>query len=229
MSRAEPSPLSEGLALDHAGDRAGALAFFQNLAAARPGDAQAHYLHGLLLFKEGRFGEALAPLRHSVALAAGEDAQIKLALALGQVGDMPSCLAVLEEAAKGLPQSAAVRAYLGTTLRTLGRVEEALGAYTAAFALDAGHVPALWGLGLALGMRERYQEGMAVLRRAITLDPAFPPPHFHLGVLALAAGEPLETRRQEVLLRDLAPTYAQRLLELMTNERIPHAGNHPES
>lgn len=227
MSRAATPPLpegvsapwAEGLARYRGGDLEGALACFQALAAAHPQDAQGHYLHGLVLFKLGRYLAAEAPLRRSVALRPGEDAQIKLALALGQEGDLPGCLAVLEQAAANLPGSAAVRAYLGTTLRSLDRVEEALDAYRAALALEPGHVPALWGLGLALGMVQHYGEGMATLRRAIALDPAFAPPHFHLGVLAWAAGEPEETRRQEVLLRDLAPSYAQSLAAIMTAGR----------
>jgi len=80
-------------------------------------------------------------------------------------------------------------------------------------------VAALWGLGLALGMRERFGEGKAALRRAIAIDPAFPPPHFHLGVLAWVSGERDETRRQQALLRELAPSYADHLGRIMADER----------
>ncbi|BDU71829.1 tetratricopeptide repeat protein [Mesoterricola silvestris] len=212
---APPPRYAEGLRRHNAGDREGALAFFAELVRSFPGDAPAHYFHGLVLFRLGRFTEAVAPLRRSVELFPGEDAFVKLALAQGQTGDLPACLETLEEAARRLPASAEVRAYLGTTLRSLDRVEEALGAYGAALERDPDHVPALWGLGLALGMRDRHGEGMAALRRAIELDPAFPPPHFHLGVLAFAAGDPGETRRQEALLRTLAPSYAGRLILLL--------------
>lgn len=219
---APPPRYAEGLRRYKAGDREGALAFFADLARSLPGDAQAHYFLGFILFRLERFAEAQAPLRRSADLVPGEDALVKLAMAQGQTRDMQACLATLEEAAHRLPGSAGVRAYLGTTLRSLDRVEEALEAYHAALALDPDHVPALWGLGLALGMRDRLAEGMAVLRRAIVLDPAFPPPHFHLGVLAWAAGDPGETRRQEALLRTLAPSYADRLAQIMTPERILH-------
>jgi tetratricopeptide (TPR) repeat protein len=210
---------AEGLDLYRDGRREAALDYFAGAAAAAPGDAEVHYLHGLVLFKLGRYGEAAGPLRRSADLQPGEDALIKLAMAQGQTGDMAACLATLEEAARRLPGSAEVRAYLGTTLRTLGRVEEALAAYTAALDLDPDHVPALWGLGLALGMRERYAEGKAALRRAIAIDPAFPPPHFHLGVLAWVSGERDETRRQQALLRELAPSYADHLGRIMADER----------
>lgn len=219
---APPPRYAEGLRRYRTGDREGALAFFADLALALPGDAQAHYLQGLILFRLERFSEAQAPLRRSADLFPGEDALIKLAMAQGQTRDMQACLATLEEAARRLPGSAEARAYLGTTLRSLDRVEEALEAYQAALAIDPDHVPALWGLGLALGMRDRLAEGMEVLRHAIRLDPAFPPPHFHLGVLAWAAGDPGETRRQEALLRTLAPSYADRLAQIMTTERTPH-------
>ena len=213
---------AEGLALHQAGDTEGALAWFERAARERPGDAQAHYLQGLTLFKLGRYARAIGPLRRAADLHPGEDALIKLAMAEGQTGDMGACLATLEEAARRLPASAPVRAYLGTTLRTLDRLEEALEAYRAALARDPDHVPALWGLGLALGMAGRPGEGKSVLRRAIELDPAFPPPHFHLGVLAWITGEPEETRRQQALLGALAPSYAERLGAIM-NERTDHA------
>jgi tetratricopeptide (TPR) repeat protein len=214
---------AEGLALYREGEKEAALAFFAQAARDRPDDAGAQYYLGLVLFNLGRHAEAIGPLRRSAALRPAEDALIKLALAQGQTRDLAGCLATLEEAARALPASAAVRAYLGTTLRSLDRVEEALEAYREALDRDPEHVPALWGLGLALGMRERYPEGMAALRRAIELDPAFPPPHFHLGVLAWAAGEPAETRRQEALLRDLAPSYADRLAGITATQGSPHA------
>jgi len=214
---------AEGLTLYREGEKEAALAFFAQAARDSPDDAGAHYYLGLVLFKLGRHAEAIGPLRRSAGLRPAEDALVKLALAQGQTGDLAGCLATLEEAARSLPGSPAVRAYLGTTLRSLDQVEEALEAYREALERDPEHVPALWGMGLALGMRERYAEGMAALRRAIALDPAFPPPHFHLGVLAWAAGEPAETRRQEALLRDLAPSYADRLAGIMATQGSPHA------
>ena len=215
-------PLAEGLALYREGNKEAALGVFSQAARERPGDAESLYLLGLTLFKLGRYAEAIGPLRRSADLHPGEDAMIKLAMAQGELKDLAACLATLQEAALRLPGSAEVRAYLGTTLRTLDRIPEALEAYGAALERDPGQVAALWGLGLALGMAGRYPEGKAALRRAIELDPGFPPPHFHLGVLAWASGEPFETRRQEALLRELAPSYAGRLAQIMT-ERMPHA------
>jgi len=214
---------AEGLARYREGEKEAALAYFAQAVRDRPDDAEAWYFLGLVLFKLGRHPEAIGPLRRSAELLPAEDALIKLAMAQGQTGDMAGCLATLEEAARKLPGSAGVRAYLGTTLRSLDRVEEALEAYREALERDHEHVPALWGMGLALGMRERWPEGMAALRRAIELEPDFPPPHFHLGVLAWAASEPAETRRQEAVLRDLAPSYADRLAEIMATQGSPHA------
>ncbi len=216
-----PPRHAEGMRRFNAGDREGALAFFADTVRAYPGDAQAHYFHGIVLFRLERFREAAEALRRSADLVPGEDALIKLAMAQGQLKDMPACLATLEEAARRLPHSATVRAYLGTTLRSMDRLEEALAAYRAALERDPGHVPALWGLGLALGMAGRPAEGMGALRQAIERDPTFPPPHFHLGVLALAAGDPGETRRQEALLRNLAPSYADRLAQILTERTTP--------
>jgi tetratricopeptide (TPR) repeat protein len=224
MSAAQTAQrFAEGLALYREGEKEAALGFFAQAARDRPDDAGALYYLGLVLFKLGRHAEAIGPLRRSAGLHPAEDALIKLALAQGQTGDLAGCLATLEGAARRLPASPAVRAYLGTTLRSLDRLEEALEAYRGALERDPAHVPALWGMGLALGMCERYAEGMAALRRAIELDPDFPPPHFHLGVLAWAAFEPAETRRQEAFLRDLAPGYADRLAEIMATPGGPHA------
>ena len=212
---------AEALAQYRAGAKEAALAFFQRTAGEHPEDAGALYYQGLILFKLGRHQKAIEPLRRSADLVPAEDAFIKLALAQGQTGNLEACLATLQEAAGKLPGSAAVRAYLGTTLRSLERVEEALDAYRAALALDPEHVPALWGLGLALGMVERPAEGMAALRRAIQLDPAFPPPHFHLGVLAWVTGDLEEMHRQEAILRGLATSYADRLHQIATTKGSP--------
>ncbi|BDU75957.1 tetratricopeptide repeat protein [Mesoterricola sediminis] len=214
-------PCAEGVARFQAGDAEGAAACFLRAARERPGEGHPRYLLGLLHFKKGRYREAEAQLRASAALETREDGLIKLALARGEQKDLPGCLALLEEAARRLPASAAIRAHLATTLRSLDRVPEAIAAYAGALALDPGHVPAHWGLGLALGMEGRFAEGMAALRQAIALDPGFPPPHFHLGVLAWAAGDAAEARAQAACLRSLAPSYASRLDQLM-QEESPH-------
>ncbi|MDR3670031.1 MAG: tetratricopeptide repeat protein, partial [Holophaga sp.] len=134
---------AEGLAQYRAGAKDAALAYFQRAARDHPDDAEACYFLGLILFKLGRHQEAIAPLRRSADLVPAEDALVKLAMAQGQTKDMDACLATLQEAARKLPGSAEVRAYLGTTLRTLDRLEEALEAYRAALALNPEHVPAL--------------------------------------------------------------------------------------
>jgi tetratricopeptide (TPR) repeat protein len=213
---------AEALAEYRAGAKEAALAFFERTARDHPDDAEALYYQGLILFKLGRHQEAVGPLRRSADLVPAEDALIKLAMAQGQTGNLEACLATLQEAVRKLPRSAPARAYLGTTLRTLDRLDEALEAYRAALELDPEHVPALWGLGVALGMAEQPAEGMAALRRAIQLDPAFPPPHFHLGVLAWVTGDLAEMRRQEVLLRGLATSYADRLQQITATKGSPH-------
>ena len=173
---------------------------------------------GLALFREKRYREAAEVLAPVAAGHPTEEALVHLGLALGQLQDLDACRETLVEAARRFPGSADVRAYLGTTLRSQGRLEEALASYREALAIDEGHIGALWGLGLGLGMAGRPEEGRLELQQAIRLAPGFPPPHFHLAVLSLALGDREEARRRWTVLRTLAPSYAERLGQILADE-----------
>ncbi len=79
-------------------------------------------------------------------------------------------------------------------LRTQGRSAEAIANYRAALQIDVDFAPAHAGLGIALFQRERYEEAMAALEQALTLQPDLPIAgsslHVFLGRTAQALGRP---------------------------------------
>ena len=76
----------------------------------------------------------------------------------------------------------------GRCLNTLGRLGEAEEAFRRALELDAGHSPALAGLGHVLKRMRRPDEAEAMLRRAIEIDPSQGGAMRTLGVLYLDGG-----------------------------------------
>ena len=174
-------------------------------------EAEALVRTGLAHFQHKQFHEAAEALARAVALRPTEGACIHLGLALGQTQRMEACRDVLVDAVRGFPFSPEVRAYLGTTLRTLGHLDEAIACYREALDLDPAHLGARWGLGLALGMAGRPLEGLVELHLALDQAPGFAPAHFHTAVLSLAAGNREAALRHWEILKELAPSYAERL------------------
>jgi tetratricopeptide (TPR) repeat protein len=175
----------------------------------------------MALFRAERYAEAAEILAQATALGPTEDGCIHLSLALGQLQQLEASQEILEEAIVHFPNSAEVRAYLGTTLRSLGHLDAGILRYEEALQLDPDHVGALWGLGLALGMAGHPEEGLAPLWRAVGLAPNFAAPHFHLGILCLAIGDLEESHRQWRILQILSPRYAERLGQTLASQSLP--------
>lgn len=79
---------------DRAGRRADALRAAEFAAAAPDADCQAHLLHGVMLVREGRFHEAIVPLREAARGPSRQRASVWLGVALAATGSLDQAIAL---------------------------------------------------------------------------------------------------------------------------------------
>ncbi len=123
-------------ALDR-GDMAVAERHFADVAKRAPEDARVIRLHGLLLFRQRQYHQALGSLQHA-ADERPDDAIVQhaLAIACNQCGEYERALAAFERAGRLAPQNAGVWFNHGRLLAMLARTEEAIDVLERACALD---------------------------------------------------------------------------------------------
>jgi tetratricopeptide (TPR) repeat protein len=147
-----------------------------------------------LIEPAGGFRQARASAENAIALDP-HLAEGYLALGLVQINndwDWQSAGASLKKAGLLEPGSAAVlgtRAYLA---RKLGQVEEAIGLYKQAIALDPLRANYQLALGYSLYFVGRYDEALAALEMAQELNPQLSSLHLTRGQILLLEGRPQE-------------------------------------
>ncbi len=77
---------------------------------------------------------------------------------------------------------------LGTSLRSLGKTDEAIGLYQAALAIQPGYADAQANLGMALCEKGALADGAAWLKKAVAASPDDADAHFNLGVALAQQG-----------------------------------------
>lgn len=132
------------------------------------------------------------------------------ALELGRAGRWDEAIRILE-AAIAESETADLHSWLGTTFRSCSRWEEADAAYARALAIDAGHVGALWGLGLSRGMQGDAEGAAEILASAVAAAPGFAPPRFQLALTLLELGDTEAALAHAAAVRGLDERYAAKL------------------
>lgn len=207
-----------------------ALALYEKLVAAQPGDAALLAESGAVMMAAGQPEKALPLLERADALRPGADGAMQLGLARARVGDLAGAERDLRRALAARPAHGPTRIALGSVLRRRGAVRDAIAVLEAA--ADSGsneeRARALVALGaahLALGARPAAD---AAFTRAVEFAPARS--EIRLGVArALLATDAREdaARAQDVLLRaaQMAPDSAAVLVTLgRARERLGDPG-----
>src|SRR5690348_991211 len=128
--------LSAALRLDRPGDLPAAEAAYRAILAARPDDARALHLLGLLCHRTGRPDEALALLRRSVDVAPTvPDFHANCAAVLGDAGRLDDAAAALRQAIALRPDFPEAHYNLGVNLEKQDRLADAAAAFERAAAL----------------------------------------------------------------------------------------------
>lgn len=160
-----------------------------------PSSPEAHHVLGLLALRDGRYAEAIAPLRAAVRLAP-DSAELRHNLGVALLGDGKTAGARLElEAALRLaPDHPEAHNALGMVAVREGRAGEAEAHYRAALAARPGLVEARNNLATVLARRGDVAGAEAELRRALALAPDYADAHRNLALLLAGQGREEEAR-----------------------------------
>ncbi len=158
------------MAVAGATDEAEALC--DDILAAHPNLAPAHYVKGLVAFKKGDARTAEAAIERAIAGgAAPADWYRMLGLAKLERGALAEAARAFENALLRDPGDALAEVGLGDVLAARGRWREAASRYRRALDRQPDDPGILEKLGIALHCTERWQEAIAPLARAAALAP----------------------------------------------------------
>lgn len=147
-----------GAALRATGDLPGAVAAFETALRLRPGHPSCLVGLSEALVWLGRFDDAIALLQRAVSAHPRDPAMRgMLATALEAKADLEAALRVRQEAVEIAPNDAPALSNLGQTQLELGLLDDAVGAFARAVALD----PALHPAGSNALMAMNYRDGLA--------------------------------------------------------------------
>jgi len=164
--------LETALAHHRAGHAGEAEALYREVLRARPADADAWRLLGLLMHQCGRPREAVDALREAVRLRP-DDAQAHglLGNVRAMHGDLEGAAAAFRDVLRTTPGDPEAHSNLGYVLAHAGRLAEAVAAYREAIALRPDFPEGHFNLAHALQRRGLLSEAAAHYRRALELSP----------------------------------------------------------
>lgn len=150
--------------------------------AAAPGVPSYWNTHGLALYRQDRFADAIASYRQALQIApAFATAHFNLGNALRGTGAREEALAAYREAIRLQPDAAAAYNNLGALLGDLGDLHTAISAYRTAIQLQPDDPLAHNNLGYTLLATGDAAGAIAALEAALALAPAYANAHLNLG------------------------------------------------
>ncbi len=161
--------------------------------APQRADADIQLQFGNLLFKDGRYLEAIDAFRRALALSRAEGATAAphvavpsatgLVTSLLRVGEFRDAFAEAGTAVRDHPRSAEVRSIYGDTLWALGRFEESENAQRDALAIDPDLARGRHGLARVLAARSRLDEAITSAQAALRALPTEGEYQYTLGAI----------------------------------------------
>jgi len=134
--------------------------------------AEALYNHGVALYAQGAYAEALAAQDQALALAPGHpNVLLQRGLSLRRLGRLDEALAAYDAALRGLPRDSEILTNRGNVLHDLLRHDQAVAAFDAALAANPRNAGAWANRGAALLRLERAEAALESYDRALALAP----------------------------------------------------------
>lgn len=178
------------LQLSESGRSDEALEALDRAAAKEPDGTQIHYLKGVILGNQERYGEAAAALQRTVELNPRHVlARFKLALAYLRLGATDRAETVLLAVVAEEPEN--MRAYqnLATLAYSRGDLARAESFARRAIEIAPDYFDAWNTLGAVYVLMERPSEAVDALTRAVALDPRSGQAQFNLSLALLSEGD----------------------------------------
>ncbi len=192
-----------------------AAASFQQVIAARPNNAEAHYNLGTLNLRRNDFPQARRQFTQTLALKPDyPEAWNNLGMMAAQQGQT-------QEAIDSFNQSLTLRPNYLTALLNLGNLyrhernfPEAQTYLTRALTLQPDDPEANYSLGMLFAQQSQFPTATGYLQKAIALRPGYPEALNNLGVLYVRQGDNAKAEQQFLTCIRLSPAYEGTYLNL---------------
>ena len=182
----------------------------RHIIAFNPQARDAHLNLGDVLYKQGRYAEALDATRVAVEQRPEySKAHFNLGAILDALGRSEEAETYLRRAIALNPQARNAHLNLGDVLYKQGRYAEALDATRAAIEQDPDFSEAYFNLGAILNVLERSEEAETHLRRAIAFNPQDVDAHFSLGAALYKQGRYAEALDATRVVIEQDPEYSK--------------------
>jgi len=163
--------LEEGRDLLERGETDAAITVLEQVVAADPSLAEAHFLLGNAFTRAGRLEGAEEAFRSALELRADDaDALSNLGVVLYQMGKLPEAVKQFEKAARLMPDDAEIQYNLGGAFFAQGKVDEAIKAFEAAREKEPDLAEVYLGLGYAYKEQGDMQRAIEAFRRFLELS-----------------------------------------------------------
>ncbi len=202
---------------------------FARYVDAHPENAWGHYMHGLSLWKNGRYEEARGALGESIALDSTHfKSYTNLARVLLDEGRAKDALVPARRAIELLPESSTGYRLFGRAAHSMGLADEAADAYDLAIRRNRDDAWALNNLGLLFIEREDFEAAVPPLARAAWLAPHVVTFRNNLGVALERTGQLTLAAEQFESVLLLNESHEKAGISLSRVERLLDE-NHPET
>jgi tetratricopeptide (TPR) repeat protein len=171
------------IALQGAGDAAGAAHIYRQLLRNTPGNPQLLFLLGTAETQMGNAAEGASLLGKSLRISPNQfRALCNLGVALKDLGRHEEALAKFDRAIALNPQYAMAYNNRGTVLSALNRQDEALDSFDRAIAIEQRYAEAHNNRAGILRERGNLEEALAGFDRAVALNPDYAVAHANRGI-----------------------------------------------
>ncbi len=186
-----------GMALDRAGQSAGARSALRRAIALDPGMPKNYFDLALVDLDANRYSDAAAEIKTFLALEPNSaQAHLLLGRADEKLGDASGAADQYKAAIVLAPQMPLVHYALGLAEEHEGKLEEALAAYEREIVYNPGFDGAYWHAGRIDREEGRLAQSEKFYKRAIHLNPDGFEGHYGLGVVLLSEHKPKEAIAQ---------------------------------
>jgi protein O-GlcNAc transferase len=155
-----------------------------------PNHADTLHLMGVLEYQRGRHDQAVASIRHALALNPSASAYYcNLGLVYQAQEKTADAIAVYQQVLRLQPQSAEAHCVLGNLLRLVGQRDEAISHCRQALSIHPGFAGAHNNLALALADQDKLDEAVEHYKLAVRFDPNYAAAYNNLGTALARQGK----------------------------------------
>ncbi len=188
---------------------------FEQVIAARPTDAEAHYNLGTLNLRRNRLPAAREQLQQTLKLKPDyPEAWNNLGMMAAQQGQTEEAIANFKQCLALRPDYPTALLNLGNLYRHARSFADAATYLKRALTLQPDDPEAVYSLGMLFAQQAEFSNATEYLQKALVLRPDYPEASNNLGVLYVREGDNVRAEQQFLTARRLSPAYQTTYLNL---------------